>query len=206
MASENINITFLLNQLQQGSEAAFSKIYDHFSPQLYQSILYLVKDQSIAEEILQDLFMHVWNRRSSIDPENTFWPYLYKVAKWLIQTHFKKVAKDKRLLEQLIISAVEHVINAEDLMIQAEGRLLLAKAIENLPPKRKEVFKLCKIEGKSHKEAADILGISTDTISNQIKAANKSLKDFFLHNSDLAVVIITSTITYMVLNQFQTAV
>lgn len=200
MRLDKTNISLLLNQLRQGNEIAFSKIYDHFSPQLYQTILYLVKDKAIADELLQDTFLHVWKQKELIEPEKTFWPYLYRVARWFTHNHFKKVATDKKLLDYIIINSVDHVINAEDLMIKAEIHALLAKAIDNLPPKRQQVFKLCKIEGKSYQEVSEILDISTDTIRNQIKAANKSLKEYFLTHKDLAILVIACAATSLIVS------
>jgi len=194
MASNNIDTIFLLKQLQLGSEDAFSKIYDHFSKPLYRNILRLVQDEEIAQELLQDLFLHVWTKREQIDPDKTFWPYLYKIAKWLVLNHFRKVAQDKRLITHLIITTVDHVTNVEESLIDQETRALLMKAIEHLSPQRKEVFKLCKFEGKSYQEVGDILGISTATIRNQIVAANKSVKEFFLLNNNLAILFIISTL------------
>jgi len=197
MATKNVNTTFLLHQLQQGSERAFSKIYDHFSRSIYRHVLKLVSDEDIAEEILQEVFLTVWIKRDKIDPAQPFWAYLYKVAKWLIFAHYRKIAQDKRLLEHLIITSIDKVTNAEEVLIDHETHALLVKAIEHLPPQRKQVFKLCKLDGKSYQEVADLLGISTSTISNQIVAANKSVKEFFLLNADLAILFISCTVTFL---------
>ncbi|EHQ25549.1 RNA polymerase sigma factor [Mucilaginibacter paludis] len=198
MSLDKTNITLLLNQLQQGSERAFAKIYDHCSRPLYRNILFLVKDEEVAQELLQELFLTVWTRREQIDPDKAFWPYLYMVARWLVLNHFQKVARDKRLIDHLIITTVDHVTNAEENMIDQETYELLMRAIEDLPPQRKQVFKLCKFEGKSYQEASEILGISTSTIRNQIVSANKSVKEFFLLNTDLAVFLIVSVALYRI--------
>jgi len=197
MSLDNENVTFLLQQLKLGNELAFSKIYDYFSRPVYRHVLKLVSNEDIAEEILQEVFLTVWIKRDKIDPAQSFWPYLYKVAKLLIYSHYRKIAQDKRLLEHLIITSIERVTNAEEVLIDQETHALLIKAIEHLPPQRKQVFKLCKFEGKSYQEVADLLGISTSTISNQIVAANKSVKEFFLLNNDLAVLFISCTVTYL---------
>ena len=198
MSLDKTDITLLLNQLRNGSEQAFSKIYDLYSKPLYRNILYLVKDEDIAQEILQDLFLKLWLKRERIDPEKKWLSYLYESANRMVIDHFRKVAKDQRMINHLILTTVDHVTNAEDKLIDKETHALLAKAIEHLPPQRKLVFKLCKMEGKSHKEVAELLGISTHTISNQIKAANKSLKEFFLLDNSLAVLFIASVLIALI--------
>jgi len=197
MASENVDITFLLMQLQQGNERAFSKIYDHFSRPLFLKFVRLVNDEEVAQELLQELFLTVWIKRERINPEQSFWPYLHEVAKWLVYNHYRKVAYNKRLLDHLIITTVAHVTNAEELLIDQETHDLLIQAIEHLPPQRKQVFKLCKFEGKSYQEVAELLGISTSTINNQIVAANKSVKEFFLLNNDVVILFIIPTVIYL---------
>ncbi|QEM03124.1 sigma-70 family RNA polymerase sigma factor [Mucilaginibacter rubeus] len=196
MASENVDITFLLKQLQQGSETAFSKIYDLYSKPVYRHVLRLVYDEDVAAEILQETFLAVWVKRDKINPQQSFSPFIYQIAKILVFSHYRKVSQNKRLLDHLIITTVDTVINAEEAIIDQETHQLLIKAIEHLPPQRKQVFKLCKFEGKSYQEVADLLDISTSTISNQIVAANKSIKEFFLLNNDLAVLIVTCVVTY----------
>ena len=198
MIANNLDIVFLLKQLQLGSEQAFAQIYDQFSRPLYRNILYLVKDEDIAEELLQDLFLKLWLKREHIDPNRKWLSYLYESANRMVIDHFRKIAKDQRMINHLILTTVDHVTNAEDKLIDQETHALLAKAIEHLPPQRKLVFKLCKMEGKSHKEVAELLGISTHTISNQIKAANKSLKEFFLLDNSLAVLFIASVLIALI--------
>jgi RNA polymerase sigma factor (sigma-70 family) len=153
-----------------------------------------VNDEEIAEEILQEVFLTVWTKRKEIDPKKTFWPFVHQIARFLIYNHYRKVAQDKRLLTHLIIITVDHVVDAEQTFIDLETQQLLMQAIEHLPPQRKLVFKLCKFEGKSYQEAGELLGISTATIRNQIVAANKSVKEFFLLNNDLAVILIISAV------------
>lgn len=196
ISDNEVNVSLLLQQLQQGDERAFSKIYDHCSRPLYRKILRLVNDDEVAQEILQELFLSVWIKRESINPDS-IWPYLYQAAKRLVYKHYRKVAYNKRLLDHLMITTAPHVMSVEDLMIDQETHELLIQAIEHLPPQRKQVFKLCKFEGKSYQEVAELLGISTSTISNQIVAANKSVKEFFLLNNNLTLLFIIPTVVYL---------
>lgn len=194
MTADNENLTALLQQLQQGDERAFSKIYDHFSRPIYRNALRLVNDEEIAEEILQEVFLTVWTKRDEIDPKKTFWPFVYQIARFLVYNHYRKIAQDKRLLSHLIIITIDHVVDAEQTFIDQETHQLLMQAIEHLPPQRKLVFKLCKFEGKSYQEAGELLGISAATIRNQIVAANKSVKEYFLLNNHMVVILIISAV------------
>jgi len=191
MATENLNTTFLVQQMQLGSEQAFTRLYDYFSTPLYRNIFRMVKDEDITEELLQDLFLKLWTKRSDLDHRKPLKPYLYKIAASLVYNYFRKVAQDKRLVGQLILSTVDHISSVEDEIVGREALDLLKEAINHLPPQRRLVFTLCKLEGCSYKEVGDRLGISGATINEHIVKANKAIKDFFLTHQDVALALFT---------------
>lgn len=196
MISEEVKYNFLIDQLRQGCHLAFTQLYHQYNKQLYRSILYLVKDEDIAEEILQDLFLKIWIIREDLDPEKSFKSFLYQVGINMVYKYFREVAKDQRLVDQLKIKFTELDTFAEEVIINKENLNLLNSAIESLPPKRKQIFILCKIEGKSYEEVSLQLGISTGTIQSQIVKANKVVKAFFIANHDLLLVLmVTEMIT-----------
>jgi len=192
MDSDQENLELLIKQLQQGSEQAFTRLYDKFSKQLYRNILRLVKDEDTARELLQDLFLKIWESRENINPEKSFKSFLYKVAENLVYAHFRKIAKDNRIIAKLVLSATDFDTNAEDAMIARENHDLLKKAIAHLPPQRKHIYTLCKLEGKSYEEVSTELGISVSTISDHIVKANKAVKKYFILNQDMAIILIAS--------------
>ncbi|MBK0380062.1 RNA polymerase sigma factor [Mucilaginibacter segetis] len=196
MDSDNENLKFLIQQLQEGSERAFTILYDKFSKQLYRNILRLVKDEFIAQELLQDLFLKVWENRQSIKIEGSFKSFLFKVAENLVFMYFRKVAKDNRLIENLIRANIEFDINAEEIVISRQDQELLYAAIAKLPPQRKQVYTLCKLEGKSYEEVSKELGISTSTISDHIVKANKTVKQFLQLNNGIALLFIVDQVIF----------
>jgi len=184
------DITLLLKQLQNGSEHAFTILYDQFSNSIYRNILRLVRDEDIAQELLQDLFLKIWEIRSNIKLEGSFQSFLYKVAGNMVFMYFRKTAKDNRLIEKLIISYVDYDSQNEDSIISDENIDLLQIAIGTLPAQRKHIYTLCKLEGKSYDEVSNQLGISTSTISDHIVKANKTVKQYFLLNKNSAVLFL----------------
>jgi len=190
----NINQTVLVKELSDGSERAFTDLYDLYSKQLYRNLLRLVKDEDIARELLQDLFLKVWEKRDTLNTDMSFKSLLYKIGANLAYMHFRNVAQDARLIDQLVISSLAFSGNAEEKLISKENHGILKQAIENLPLKRKQVYTMCKLDGKSYEEVSSELGISTSTISNHIVKANKAVKEYFLANQEMAVLIIASQI------------
>ena len=172
----------LLLQLSNDSEQAFEKIYKLYSARLYGNLIKLVKSESEAQEILQDVFLKIWNNRHSIDTDKSFRSYLFKIAENKVYDFFRKAARDKKKEHVLLEIASSEYMPVEDIMLSDAKTVLLEKAIESLSPQRQQVFRLCKLEGKSYREASEILGISASTISDHIVKATKSIRDYFEKN------------------------
>lgn len=172
----------LLSLLLNGNEQAFEKIYQLYSNRLYGNLLKLVKSEAEAQEILQDVFLKIWLNRQNIDLEKSFRSYLFKIAENKVVDFFRKVARDKKREAQLISLATNEYMPVEDLLQSDEKAAILQKAIDSLPPQRQQVFRLCKLEGKSYKEVSELLGISVSTISDHIVKATKAIRSYFENN------------------------
>lgn len=169
----------IINQLQGGNVHAFELIYLMYSPRLYSRLLKLVKSEVQAQEILQDVFIKVWEHRASLDPEKSFRSLLYKIAENKAHDFFRKTARDKTLESQLIRLSTTNFSSIEKYKSNEEDLTTLQKAINDLPPQRQQVFRLCKLEGKSYKEVSELLDISVSTISDHIVKGTKSVRDYF---------------------------
>jgi RNA polymerase sigma-70 factor (family 1) len=176
----------LLAELITGDKNAFTNLYFTYSGQIYSKILRLTKCEETSQEILQELFLKVWEKRSQIDPEKPFRSYLFTIAQNLMYDHFRKVARDKVLVDSLVSSAAMYY-RSDDTEVFEERMQCINKAIEQLPPVRRQVFKLSKIEGKSYEEIALLLGISHSTISDHIVKANRAIKKYLQMQGDVAV-------------------
>ena len=99
-------------------------------------------------------------------------------------------ARDKKLQERIALSFVETYAHIEEDIFNKETRDLLEQAIDQLSPQRKEVFTLCRIEGRSYQEAADLLGISSSTVSNHLVKANSSVRQFLFRSKESMLILI----------------
>ena len=176
LSNDVYNEKLLLQQLSEDSEIAFEKIYNFYSPRLYCRILRMLKSEAIAEEILQDVFLIIWDTRNKLDPEKSFCSYLFCIATNKCYDYYRRMVRDKKLLQKLNgLSGYFDSIDED--VINKESSAILYHAIEQLPPKRKLIFRLCKVEGKSYEEVGLQLGISPSTISDHIVKANLFIKD-----------------------------
>jgi RNA polymerase sigma-70 factor (family 1) len=176
-----------VENLINGREDAFTVLYYKYSPRLYRHILRMVKSEETARELLQDIFMKVWELRAGLDMERSFQAYLYRIAENKVYDFFRKAARDKKLGDALIASAIESYSHIEEMVLHDESLRLVQGAIDQLPPVRRQVFMLCKIEGKTYEEIASTLGISVSTISDHIVKANRALKTYLHGHTDIAI-------------------
>jgi RNA polymerase sigma-70 factor (family 1) len=179
-----------LHRLQLGDEQAFKELYGLYSARIYGNLLKLVKNDAIARELLQDVFVRVWNHRHNIDPQQSFRAYCFRIAENLVTDFFRKAACDRRLTAYLMHAATDRDLSTEEQIDFRESRDLLHRAMRLLPPQRRQVFELCKIEGKSYAEVSQLLGISTSTISDHIVKATRSIKEYFFHSGETVVLLL----------------
>ena len=175
----------LLLLLKQGHEAAFEEIYKLYSSRLFGNIYRMVKSESTSQEILQEVFIKVWNNRTGIDPERSFRSYLFRIAENKVYDFFPKVSRDKKMHAHIIVIATEHYEHIEELLLRKEDNEIVHKAINSLSPQRQLVFRLCKLEGKSYAEVGRELDISVSTISDHIVKAKKTVREYLFDNMSL---------------------
>lgn len=177
MPVQPLNERDLVVLLTGGSEKAFEKLYSLYSERLLGYLIKLIKSETFSCELLQDAFVKIWNNRQNIDPGLSFRSYLFRIAENLVYDFFRKAARDKRLQAELINSASSQYRHVEENFCSKENAQLLREAINALPPKRRQVFQLIKIEERSYEEVSGLLNISTSTISDHIVKAAKFIRE-----------------------------
>ena len=190
----------VLMRLLKGDELAFEKIYREYSPRLYGKLFKLLKSVPHTEEILQDVFLKVWEYRASIDPEKSFRAFIFKIAENKVYDFFRKNSRNKKFETELIALSTTNFQVLEEFVSDDVKTVMLEKAIQTLPPQRQQVFRLCKLEGKSYKEVSELLGISVSTISDHIVKATKAIRAYLQNYPN--VVMGLATILWLTSNNF----
>lgn len=177
----------LLLRLAKGDEAAFTTLYRHYSGPLYINFLRMVKDEAIAEEIIQDLFSRIWLKRETINIEKSFSAYLYRTGYNLVMDFYRKVKRDQVLYDKFRQVATENYSHIEEILHLKDSQALISKALDTLSPQQRRVFELCRIEGHTYKEVAEILGISHHTVKEYFVKANQAIRKYVTGNVDTAL-------------------
>jgi RNA polymerase sigma-70 factor (ECF subfamily) len=177
----------LLLLLKQGDESAFESIYWKYSAWIYNFANTLLYDRLSAEDITQTVFLKVWEKHEDINPNDSFESYLFTIARNLI---YKET--EKRLSCEKVFEVLNQKLRKEDTLTeqQIETKSLreyIDSLIEQLPPARKEIYKLSRVEHLSNKEIAEKLNLSEKTVETQIYRALQYLKFKLSQDSGLLI-------------------
>jgi len=172
-----------LSLLKEGDRSAFDAIYKFYSNRIYSRILSMVKLPEVTDELVQDIFLKVWEKRMDINESLSFQAWLYRIAENIVYDYYRRLALDVKMRDHMLETYAELYNQTEDYILNKERTQLLNHAMAQLPTQRQLIFKLCRIEGKSYEEVASLLDISTSTVSNQLVKATKNIKDYVFFNS-----------------------
>ncbi len=164
----------LFEQIKKGNRRAFEAIFRAYYPFLCMYCTQLLKDPSAAEEIVQELFVNLWEKKENITIDSSFKSYLYRSAK---NKCLNYVRHSKVKEEYFRVVQSEQNDHSEDFESHAELMQKIEESIDSLPEKRKEIFVLSRQEGLKYKEIAARLNISIKTVETQMGLAIKSLRE-----------------------------
>lgn len=168
--------TDLLKLFQKGDAIAYREIYDRYWQLLFRFSRKLMQDNSIAEDIVQDIFTVLWVKREQLDLNMPLAAYLYKLTRNKILDVIRHSKVESRYIEHL--QQVIQINNQlpDQLYIERELYDQIEQEIKNLPEKMRIIFEMSRKDFKSNKEIADELGISQQTVKNQVSNAIRTLK------------------------------
>lgn len=173
--------------LKDGDEPAFVELYNRYKLRILGNLIKLLRSEDLALELSQDLFLKIWDTRKQLDPEKSFRSYIFRISENMVMDFFRRAARNKKLQAQMMVAQSELYSHIEENIIQAQESKRFEQAIALLPPQRKQVFTLCKLEGKSYQEVSELLGISTSTVSDHLLKATRFLKAKMNTSSPLAI-------------------
>jgi len=179
----------LVIELQQESSVAFQYILERYKDKLLYYIITIVKCESVGEDIVQETFIRLWTNRIKLDPDQSLSGYLHTIARNLSLNHLKRAAYDQELKQHIWqkIEEFQERSTTHDNIYAMESKRLVEQAVERLSPNRKRVFQLSRNHGMTHQEISIELGVSKNTVKNQIVTALKEIRTYLNKHSDIAL-------------------
>lgn len=166
----------LLDRLQDGSVDAFTILYKQYSGALYLNMLALVKSEFIAEELVQEVFAKVWEKRHCIRIEKSFNGYLCRIGQNRVYDFYRKLRRERLMFERFRATATENYTHVEEAADWHHAEARVQHVLQSLSPQQQRTFQLCKTEGRSYKEAAELLGISAYTVKEHLVKAMSTIR------------------------------
>ncbi|GAB3985410.1 RNA polymerase sigma-70 factor [Spirosoma daeguense] len=167
----------LVHALSLGEVDAFDQLYHRYKQPVYANIFKMVKQPEAAEDILQEVFITLWENRQRVQTDKSVGGWLFVVSYNKAASFLKKKLKESMVVQQQPelpdTSAPEESLDEELFDVQLS---LIEEAVSHLPARKKEVFRLLRFEGKTHEEVAESLGISVQSVRDYLKQATRSVK------------------------------
>jgi RNA polymerase sigma-70 factor (ECF subfamily) len=167
----------LVQRLKDNDQPAFELVFNKFSKKLYYFTLGYVHAPVEAEEIIQNVFVALWENRDMLSEAFPIQNYLYKVTVNHIYNYFKHRLVRRRYVENMIVEGIDKDGEAMQNIFSNDLEDVVYKIVEELPLRQKVIFKLSRLEGLCHAEIADRLGISIRSVENQIYRALKYIRE-----------------------------
>jgi RNA polymerase sigma-70 factor (family 1) len=184
----NHNENELFRLLAGGDEKAYTQIFHLFTPRLFPYILKITKNEHLARELLQETFVRLWVKR--IDLHQVSYPasWLFRIAANICLSYLRTQATRNQLQDKVLKSMPPSSYPVNERVETKDFELLIAKAVESLPPKRKEIYLLSRENGLSHQQIADQVGLSINTVKNHISLALRSIQEHLNKETGLSLV------------------
>ena len=175
--------TELVALLVLDNDAAFRELYVRYKNKLYYFVFHLLKSKEETNDIVQEIFIRIWESRSFINPDLSFSSFLYTMARNRILNYFRDIDIDEKVKEILATQKAKEEEAIDSQIIYTEYQEILRNAISRLPPQRQKIFNMSRIENMSHKEIAAQLGISVNTVQEHISEELKFIKTYINKNA-----------------------
>ncbi len=170
--------------VRKGNKEAFRKLFCHYYPRLKAYVATILNDDTIAEDIVQDAFLYVWEHPAELPKENDFRSYLYR----LVYTRSIDYIRRMQVKDQYYTLVYEEYAKECEALLEGEGETLeklytkdfyqeLYELLQQIPKPRREVFLLAYIEGRKAREIAEQLNLPQRTVESHLYLTLKYLKE-----------------------------
>ncbi|QTD38464.1 RNA polymerase sigma-70 factor [Polaribacter batillariae] len=190
MSDNNINTEKLLvKELIKGNNKAFRKLFDTYRNDVYAYSISMLKTKVLAEGIVQDVFLKIWQYRDRLNPDLSFKSYVFTITRNLTFNLISKVANNRTLREEVFYKSQKRYSTIEDKIEEKDYEVIKNNAINQLTPKCKIIFEMSRNKGMSYKEISKELDISVSTVKGQMSKALSSIRNFLQNHGDVTFLL-----------------
>jgi RNA polymerase sigma-70 factor, ECF subfamily len=190
-AIDSISDDLLVTRIRHDNKDAFKSLYNRYNKKIYYFSVKYLGNNVEAEELVQSVFINVWENRESLDPAIPIKNYIYKAAVNYIYNYLKKKAVRARFIESEINKGEAYSNLTYEQVFFHDLEKSINSIIETFPERQQKIFQLSRVEGLSHKEIARKLDLSERTVENQIYRSLKIIKNALKGGLALVLMLIS---------------
>lgn len=165
----------LINELKDGMASAFDQLYEVYCHKLFGFAFSILKSKEDAEEVVQNTFFKIWEKRKSIDSDHSFKSFLFTIAYNITVDLLRARLKEKKYREIILYKATSN-FNLEEAIEFGDILENVQKIVKELPPRKHEIYQLSRVNHLSYSEIAEKLNISVKTVENSINYSINFIK------------------------------
>lgn len=166
----------LVDRIKRGDEVAFELVFYKYKGKLYDFVKRSLPHEADPENIVQEVFVKLWVTRAALDPQQSLNAYLYTIARNEVFGHLRKLLVRKKYMEELHHQMIESSDTTNRQIEYDELESIILKIIDEMPEKRRQIFRESRVVGLSYREISEKHHISENTVDTQIRKALSFLK------------------------------
>lgn len=187
---DTLGDTALFDAFRNGNEQAFETLFRTYYQRLCRYALTFTKDQEEAEDLVQQLFVKLWEKRATLEPHSSVKAYLFRAVYHAALNQQRRMQQDRKLREDQQLQIVHSSNEATQKMAGDDFKKALAEAMDALPKECRRIFELSRFEEMKYKEIASHLDLSVKTVENQMGKALRILRERLSGFLPLALIIL----------------
>src|ERR1044072_7930141 len=170
-------------------ELLFADLFKRHEYRLHTLVLKLTRSNQYARDIIQEVFLKLWEHRSQIHTIQNVEAWLYRLTENKVIDFLRKAAADHRLKEAIWKNRPHPLNETENNVVAREYSRIIQKAVDQLPPQRKLIYYLNREKGLNYQEIANELAISKHTVKNQLSNALQFIRSFLIKSTGLLLLL-----------------
>lgn len=175
--ANKINLDKIVTELAKDNEEPLEDLFNYYYPRLFNFSRSFLKIEEGIDDILQEVFIKIWQNRKKINSAATFNSYIFTITRNLLLNELRSKLNSEKTKEEIRSLSLAKEYSSMNQIEYRDLKEKVDKLVCELPQRQKEIFILSRTEGLSHKEIAEKLGIKTKTVEYHITQAVRHLKD-----------------------------
>lgn len=180
----------LFRKIARGDQRAFDELFHAQIDRIYSVALEYGKDRELAQDIAQQVFLQVWEKRETLDQVEHPVAWLHTAARYAIANVFDKQLVREKYVKRMLSQPQQTQASPEEIISTRQRQHLLEQAVHSLAGRQAEVYRLSREEGLTYAEIAVHLGIGKESVKEHMGAALKKLREFLLRHRDTLLSIL----------------